>query len=178
MGEILKFCKHCQQTGDNLVKFKKIIDYVKCGNLKECLRGYLFLDKIDDAITICPHCGNKLIDMDITKSDFENFLLYTDNNPKVVHALMDLYQNDPIDYQIKLNQLKMQYEQRKTTKTQKKPTQNTMNNNTNKLHCPTCNSTKVKKISGTAKVAGAAMFGLFSKTARSQFKCENCGYKW
>ena len=48
----------------------------------------------------------------------------------------------------------------------------------NKPKCPTCSSTNVKKILGTAKVAGVAMFGLFSKTARSQFKCENCGYKW
>ena len=48
----------------------------------------------------------------------------------------------------------------------------------NKPKCPTCSSTNVKKISGIAKLAGAAMFGLFSKTARSQFKCENCGYKW
>lgn len=44
--------------------------------------------------------------------------------------------------------------------------------------CPTCNSTNVEKISGTAKVAGAVAFGLFSKTARSQFKCKNCGYMW
>lgn len=44
--------------------------------------------------------------------------------------------------------------------------------------CPTCSSTSVKKISTMSKVAGASMFGLFSKTARSQFKCENCGYKW
>lgn len=48
----------------------------------------------------------------------------------------------------------------------------------NKPKCPTCSSTKVKRISGTAKVTGAVAFGLFSKTARSQFKCENCGYKW
>lgn len=48
----------------------------------------------------------------------------------------------------------------------------------NILRCPTCNSTKVKKISTTSKVIGASMFGLFSKTARSQFKCEQCGYKW
>lgn len=45
-------------------------------------------------------------------------------------------------------------------------------------HCPTCHSTRVKRISGTAKVAGAVAFGLLSKTARSQFQCENCGYKW
>lgn len=48
----------------------------------------------------------------------------------------------------------------------------------NKPKCPTCNSTNIKKISGTAKVVGAVAFGLFSKTARSQFECENCGYKW
>lgn len=44
--------------------------------------------------------------------------------------------------------------------------------------CPTCGSTNAKKISAMSKVAGASMFGLFSKTARSQFECNNCGYKW
>lgn len=48
----------------------------------------------------------------------------------------------------------------------------------NKPKCPTCGSTNIKKISTVSKVAGASMFGLFSKTARSQFKCGNCGYKW
>ena len=44
--------------------------------------------------------------------------------------------------------------------------------------CPTCGSTNIKKISASSKVFGAAMFGLFSKTARSQFECQNCHYKW
>lgn len=44
--------------------------------------------------------------------------------------------------------------------------------------CPTCGSTNIEKISTTSKVVGAAMFGLLSKTAKSQFKCKNCGYKW
>ena len=44
--------------------------------------------------------------------------------------------------------------------------------------CPTCGSTDIQKISATAKVAGAVTFGFFSKTARSQFKCKSCGYKW
>lgn len=48
----------------------------------------------------------------------------------------------------------------------------------NKPKCPTCGSTNIKKISTTSKVVGAAMFGLFSKTARSQFECQNCHYKW
>lgn len=44
--------------------------------------------------------------------------------------------------------------------------------------CPTCGSTNIQKISVASKAGGAFLFGLFSQTARSQFKCENCGYKF
>lgn len=44
--------------------------------------------------------------------------------------------------------------------------------------CPTCQSTKIRKISSVRKVTGGVLFGIFSKTAFSQFECENCGYKW
>ena len=50
--------------------------------------------------------------------------------------------------------------------------------NTDIPKCPTCGSDNIDKISSISKIAGAATFGLFSKTARSQFKCNNCGYKW
>lgn len=52
------------------------------------------------------------------------------------------------------------------------------NKNTDIPKCPTCGSTDINKISTTSKVIGAATFGLLSKTAKSQFKCNNCGYKW
>lgn len=48
----------------------------------------------------------------------------------------------------------------------------------NPPRCPTCQSEDIKKISFGSKVAGAAMWGLLSTTARSQFQCNNCGYKW
>lgn len=48
----------------------------------------------------------------------------------------------------------------------------------NQPKCPTCGSTNVKKISVASKVVGAGLFGLFSKTAKSQFECSSCGYKW
>lgn len=44
--------------------------------------------------------------------------------------------------------------------------------------CPTCGSSNIKKISTTSKIMGAIGFGLLSKTAKSQFECKNCGYKW
>lgn len=50
--------------------------------------------------------------------------------------------------------------------------------NFNVAKCPTCGSTNIEKISATSKAVGAVAFGLFSKTAKSQFKCKNCRYKW
>lgn len=44
--------------------------------------------------------------------------------------------------------------------------------------CPTCQSTDVQKISLLSKALGIGALGFFSTTARSQFKCNNCGYKW
>lgn len=44
--------------------------------------------------------------------------------------------------------------------------------------CPTCHSYNVDRISDLSRGIHAAAFGLFSSTARSQFKCNNCGYKW
>lgn len=44
--------------------------------------------------------------------------------------------------------------------------------------CPTCNSTNISRISELTKLTHAFAFGLFSKTAKSQFQCNNCGYKW
>lgn len=47
-----------------------------------------------------------------------------------------------------------------------------------KPKCPTCGSSNIEKISVGSKIVGAGLFGIFSKTARSQFKCNDCGYKW
>lgn len=44
--------------------------------------------------------------------------------------------------------------------------------------CPTCHSTNVKKISFAKGYLHWRAFGLFSKTARSQWECKNCGNKW
>lgn len=45
-------------------------------------------------------------------------------------------------------------------------------------HCPICGSPNIEKITLAQKAFGGIMFGLFSKTARSQFKCNNCGAKF
>lgn len=44
--------------------------------------------------------------------------------------------------------------------------------------CPTCGSTNIKRISSLSRATHGFAFGLLSKTARSQFECKNCRYKW
>lgn len=53
-----------------------------------------------------------------------------------------------------------------------------MNSNTYIPKCPVCGSPKVQKIHMSSKIVGGAMFGLFSKTATSQYECKNCKYKF
>ena len=50
--------------------------------------------------------------------------------------------------------------------------------NTPNIKCPTCGSKNVERISIANRAVHAYAFGLFSKTAKSQFKCKDCGYAW
>ncbi len=45
--------------------------------------------------------------------------------------------------------------------------------------CPTCQSTKIEKISKKSKVGSAVLWGVFvlGKVSKT-FKCKNCGYSW
>ncbi len=44
--------------------------------------------------------------------------------------------------------------------------------------CPTCGSTNIKKISTSAKVLNAALFGVYGNKRRKQYHCNDCGYEW
>ena len=44
--------------------------------------------------------------------------------------------------------------------------------------CPTCNSTKVEKISATKRLVSTGLFGLASSNIGKTMYCKNCGYKW
>lgn len=47
-----------------------------------------------------------------------------------------------------------------------------------KIHCPNCNSTNVKQISGTERAASVLGLGILSKKINKSYKCLNCKYTW
>ena len=44
--------------------------------------------------------------------------------------------------------------------------------------CPTCSSTKIRKISATSKAASVAMWGVLSRKVHKQWHCDTCGSEW
>lgn len=48
----------------------------------------------------------------------------------------------------------------------------------NSPKCPTCNSTNIKKISGTKRFVTTGLFGLASSNIGKTMECKNCGAKW
>jgi len=44
--------------------------------------------------------------------------------------------------------------------------------------CPTCSSTKIRKISAMSKAASVAMWGVLSRKVHKQWHCDTCGSEW
>ena len=163
-SEYVKFCPVCNETRQNM-------EWCDNEKFKEFSKGYhnVFVPK--EGLTICPACKKGILeDSVLTHDEFNLIEDVSDSDRQFLEAMIDLKKKDPIEYQLKMSQFKANLKQ------QEQAEKSRVEENT--LRCPTCNSTNVKKISATSKVIGASMFGLFSKTARSQFKCEQCGYKW
>ena len=126
--------------------------------------------------TICPNCKNWLI-MGISKYDNEYYV-----NKSIEKYGDRTHWREFLDEEAKENP---EYNPNTTEHTASNAFEQQINeifstqrNNTDIPKCPTCGSTKLKKISGVKRAAHMWTFGLFSKTSYSQFECENCGYKW
>lgn len=125
-------------------------------------------EKLDQFI--CPFCNNRLIDTNFPHDDFNIIGKATDWDRQVLDIMMELHENNPIDYQLKLNQFKLQQEQHEAIEEQQC--------NENKPHYPHCKSANIKSISGLNRGASIAIWGIFSKKINKSFVCKNCGYTW
>lgn len=138
---------------------------------KKCKKNYVGAFKgywpfLEENYNICKECGNSLESINITSDDFW-IIWNTSHDLNFIEAMINLYDKDIIEYELKMSQFRNQVEQQKQ---QAKEQQET-----NIPKCPFCNSTNIKKISGTERVGSAMMFGIFSKKIGKSFKCNNCG---
>ena len=46
------------------------------------------------------------------------------------------------------------------------------------ITCPTCASTRVKKIGSTERILSVSFLGLSSNKINKSFECKSCGYTW
>lgn len=127
----------------------------------------------------CPECGCPIEKIKEISKNIEDNISLPEKCPICgINARNHIVENKcnvcGYDYRTSEQELNVILENGKRENSVRQSTQQS----SNVPHCSTCGSTNIKKISATSKVVGAGLFGLFSKTARSQFECKDCGYKW
>lgn len=145
----------------------------------KCGKTWVIFPPYTNSLTICNICENTI--KPIPNEYFENLsneglLLSPKMQEKLINDLVLTSPNFDQYYFDNKDEIQLQQNMELSAKMQHGKV--ILENKNCIPKCPTCNSTNIQKISGTAKVTGAVTFGLFSKTARSQFKCKDCGYKW
>ena len=166
------YCEHCGYNinnfliSNNLTQTYNVFICPECGSIdagREC--PYLK----------CINCGHVYVASNMSRNKYWELLFQYINEGTEVDFKKEFVKSqvgDTIDWEAyQKNQIGFNNTLNKTIS---KPTP--QSSHTPK--CPTCGSTNIQKISATKKAAGAIGFGLFSKTAKSQFECKNCGYKW
>lgn len=135
--------------------------------IKRCVKCSR-VGRFSPEFTKCRKCGeDTLIATSMTDEEFCILCDVAPKNNELCSLMIDLKEKDPIEYQLKMSQFKTQVQQQESIKNQQSEQL--------KVHCPYCNSTNVKKISGTERVASVAMMGIFSKKINKSFKCNACG---
>lgn len=127
----------------------------KCGKIET-----ISIDK-------CSFCKTEFIETDI------EYVLndWSSNKQQITHQIYDKYKikENPL-YDITLAEKR----EKRYAETHKRglapPTHSTQ-----KVTCPYCKSTNVKKISTTSRVVSTGLFGLASKKIGKQFHCNGCG---
>lgn len=164
MDKYVKFCSVCNKTKQNMewCDDEKTIEFSK---------GYWNVCVPKDGLVICPACNKGVLtDSVLTHEEFNIIEDVSNQNRQFLEAMIKLKQDDPIEYQLKLNQFKLQQEQHESIREQEREI--------NLPHCPTCGSTNIKKITGTERAMSVVGLGIFSKKINKSYKCLNCKCTW
>lgn len=117
---------------------------------------------LNHSLDECPFCHEKLKETNIEENEFDLFLKIS-RSATFYDTMIELKKKDPIEFQLKMSQFRNQVKQQEAVELQNIP------------HCPICNSTDIKKISGISKAKSVAVWGIFSRKVHKQWHCEQCG---
>lgn len=162
MSEVIKYCKQCAITGNNLkgspnrrnIEFGKGY-LVSWGNVKEC-----------------PYCHSNVETINMSTEDYLVLRDISNYNRQLLEAMIDLHDKDIIEYELKMSQFRNQAEQQKSAQSVHSQQKS------NLPKCPTCSSTDIKKIGTGERMGSVMMFGIMSKKINKTWKCNNCGCTW
>lgn len=128
-----------------------------------CLKCGALYGKNENNYKECIDChSNDVVDTEDLNYNLGDYFELTkiSHDGKFIYEMLKLKSNDPIEYQIKLQQLQSTSQQ------------------SNQPKCPTCGSTNIEKITAGKKMGGAFLFGIFSSDVRNTMHCKDCGAKW
>lgn len=119
--------------------------------------GYRFRKENDP--NICLRCTVPMKESTLSDEEF-SILLKASTDPKFIKLMDDLKEKDPIEFQIKLNQLRMAQPASSAPSTPK-------------ITCPKCGSTAI-----STQNRGFSMVTGFIGSGDPRNVCQKCGYKW
>ena len=104
---------------------------------------------------------SQFIDTGISDDDFNAIGGFVSEDITFIEAMINLKQQDPIEYQLKMSQFKTAQAQQERAE------------DDNKVSCPKCGCTDI----GVANRGYSLMWG-FIGSGKSMNVCKKCGYKW
>ena len=130
-----------------------------------------------ETLSECPEClcPFENVDKNSPRKEFKspipdgNLVKAISTDENFMKAMTELYENDPIEYQLKMSQFKANLKQQERSKPKEED---------NRPKCPNCHSTNIQKISGTKRWFSTGLFGLASSDIGKSMVCTQCGYKW
>ena len=121
------------------------------------------IDELDE----CPECLCPLNKENISTMPDGGWVKAVSTDENFMKAMTELYENDPIEYQLKISQFKANLKQQKSSKVEEK------DKSKNQIHCPRCKSTSIQTIN-----RGYSFWTGFLGSGSPRNVCQKCGYKW